>query len=99
MGQSHHGSFKTIIATGKTTLAELLSKIQERPFYQISAINAGVKDIREIIEKLQINKMSLKDLDQSIADYTTFEIGECVRLLLENNDVILTSDNKLKINQ
>ena len=37
--------------TGKTTLAELLSKIQERPFYQISAINAGVKDIREIIEK------------------------------------------------
>ncbi|MDO7591054.1 MAG: RecQ family ATP-dependent DNA helicase [Flavobacteriaceae bacterium] len=56
--------------------------------------------IREIIiEKLQINKMSLKDLDQSIADYTTFEIGECVRLLLENNDVILTTDNKLKINQ
>lgn len=37
--------------TGKTTLAELLSKVQERPFYQISAINAGVKDIREIIEK------------------------------------------------
>ena len=37
--------------TGKTTLAELLSKIQKRPFYQISAINAGVKDIREIIEK------------------------------------------------
>tara|TARA_B100000767_G_C19770811_1_gene539878 strand:+ start:585 stop:1874 length:1290 start_codon:yes stop_codon:yes gene_type:complete len=37
--------------TGKTTLAELLSKIQERPFYQISAINAGVKDIREIILK------------------------------------------------
>ena len=37
--------------TGKTTLAELLSKIQERPFYQISAINAGVKDIRDIIEK------------------------------------------------
>ena len=37
--------------TGKTTLAELLSKVQERPFYQISAINTGVKDIREIIEK------------------------------------------------
>ncbi len=37
--------------TGKTTLAELLSKIQERPFYQISAINSGVKELREIIEK------------------------------------------------
>ena len=43
--------------------------------------------------------MSLKDLDQSIADYTTFEIGESVRLLLENNNIILTTDNKLKINQ
>ena len=43
--------------------------------------------------------MSLKDLDQSIADYITFEIGESVRLLLEKNDVILTTDNKLKINQ
>tara|TARA_B100001758_G_scaffold245276_1_gene258008 strand:+ start:902 stop:2185 length:1284 start_codon:yes stop_codon:yes gene_type:complete len=37
--------------TGKTTLAELLSKMQERPFYQISAINSGVKELREIIEK------------------------------------------------
>ena len=41
--------------TGKTTLAELLSKSQERPFYQISAINAGVKDIRDIILKSKNN--------------------------------------------
>ena len=43
--------------------------------------------------------MSLKELDRSIADYTAFEIREFVRLLFEKNDVILTGDNKPKINQ
>jgi putative ATPase len=34
---------------GKTTLAEVLSSELERPFHQLSAINSGVKDIREVI--------------------------------------------------
>lgn len=37
--------------TGKTTLAEIIAKESERPFYALSAINSGVKDVREIIEK------------------------------------------------
>lgn len=37
--------------TGKTTLAQLLAQEKERPFYQLSAINAGVKEVREIIQK------------------------------------------------
>ena len=37
--------------TGKTTLAEIIAKESERPFYSLSAINSGVKDIREVIEK------------------------------------------------
>ncbi|MEL0073073.1 MAG: replication-associated recombination protein A [Flavobacteriaceae bacterium] len=37
--------------TGKTTLAQLLAKENKRPFYQLSAINAGVKEVREIIQK------------------------------------------------
>ncbi|MDR2223996.1 MAG: replication-associated recombination protein A [Flavobacteriaceae bacterium] len=37
--------------TGKTTLAEILAKDSERPFYVLSAINSGVKDIREVIDK------------------------------------------------
>ena len=37
--------------TGKTTLANLLAKDNGRPFYQLSAINSGVKEIREIIKK------------------------------------------------
>lgn len=36
---------------GKTSLAELISKECKRPFYALSAINRGVKDIRSIIEK------------------------------------------------
>ncbi|MFY0644737.1 MAG: replication-associated recombination protein A [Bacteroidia bacterium] len=36
---------------GKTTLAQIIAKSLDRPFHQLSAINAGVKDIREVIEK------------------------------------------------
>lgn len=38
---------------GKTTLAQLLAKEVERPFHKLSAINSGVKDVREIIAKAQ----------------------------------------------
>ena len=37
--------------TGKTTLAQIISQESKRPFYTLSAINAGVKEIREVIEK------------------------------------------------
>ena len=36
---------------GKTTLANIIATISERPFYTLSAISSGVKDVREIIEK------------------------------------------------
>lgn len=41
--------------TGKTTLAEILAQQSERPFYSLSAINSGVKDIREVIERAKQN--------------------------------------------
>ena len=37
--------------TGKTSLARILAKQQERPFYELSAINAGVKEVRAVIDK------------------------------------------------
>ena len=37
--------------TGKTTLANVISKTTGRPFYSLSAINSGVKDLREVIQK------------------------------------------------
>ena len=39
--------------TGKTTLAKLLAGEKKRPFYKLSAINAGVKEVRDIIQKAQ----------------------------------------------
>ncbi|MDC3336266.1 replication-associated recombination protein A [Flavobacteriales bacterium] len=38
---------------GKTTLAQLISNHLDRPFYTLSAINSGVKDIREVIDKVK----------------------------------------------
>ncbi|OUW34304.1 MAG: AAA family ATPase [Flavobacteriaceae bacterium TMED179] len=51
-----NGIFPSLIfwgppGTGKTTLAEIIAIEKERPFYKLSAINAGVKEIREIIKK------------------------------------------------
>lgn len=53
-----NGVFPSLIfwgppGTGKTTLAQLLALEKERPFYQLSAINAGVKEVREIIHKAE----------------------------------------------
>lgn len=36
---------------GKTTLAKIIANTLDRPFYTLSAINSGVKDVREAIEK------------------------------------------------
>ena len=50
-----------------------------------------------ILDHIKENLVSLKELDQSISDYSTFDIRESVRILLENKKVLLTKYNKLKI--
>lgn len=40
---------------GKTTLAFIISKSLNRPFFTLSAINSGVKDIREVIENAKVS--------------------------------------------
>jgi putative ATPase len=42
---------------GKTTLASLVANTLKRPFYTISAIQSGVKEVREIIELAKRNKI------------------------------------------
>jgi len=37
--------------TGKTTLANIIANVSGRPFYTLSAISSGVKDVREVIDK------------------------------------------------
>ena len=39
--------------TGKTTLARLLAMHKDRPFNQISAINSGVKEVRDLLQKAE----------------------------------------------
>lgn len=39
---------------GKTTLAFIVSQQLNRPFYTLSAINSGVKDVRDVIEKAKL---------------------------------------------
>ena len=41
---------------GKTTLAYIISQTLDRPFFALSAINSGVKDVREVIEKASLLK-------------------------------------------
>ena len=60
-----NGVFRKFIATGsvpsfilwgppgvgKTTLAKIVANALDRPFYTLSAVTSGVKDVREVIEK------------------------------------------------
>lgn len=41
---------------GKTTLAQIISNKLDAPFYTLSAISSGVKDVREVIEKAKNNR-------------------------------------------
>lgn len=41
---------------GKTTLAQIIAHKLETPFYTLSAVTSGVKDVREVIEKARNNR-------------------------------------------
>ena len=40
---------------GKTTLANLIAKKMDRPFYSLSAVHSGVKEVREVIAQAEQN--------------------------------------------
>ena len=42
---------------GKTTLAKIIAKQLDHPFYVLSAVTSGVKDVREVIEKAKSNRL------------------------------------------
>lgn len=50
---------------GKTTLAGIIANQLKRPFYVLSAVSSGVKDVREVIEKAQRYGHELKAVEGS----------------------------------
>lgn len=49
---------------GKTTIANIIANEAKKPFYILSAISAGVKDIREIIDKARSSPRSILFIDE-----------------------------------
>jgi putative ATPase len=50
--------------TGKTTLARIISQEAEREFFQLSAIQAGVKDVREAIQRARMYQGAILFIDE-----------------------------------
>ena len=53
---------------GKTTLARIIARQLERPFYTLSAVTSGVKDVRDIIDKAKRHAVSNSGLFASTTD-------------------------------
>ncbi|MBR7168633.1 MAG: replication-associated recombination protein A [Bacteroidales bacterium] len=49
---------------GKTTLATIISQTLMRPFYVLSAINSGVKDVRDVIDKAKQEQGAILFIDE-----------------------------------
>ena len=44
---------------GKTTLAKIISNATKSPFYTLSAVHAGVKDVREVLDRCRLDAASM----------------------------------------
>lgn len=49
---------------GKTTIANIIANEVKRPFHTLSAVNAGVKDVREVIEKARLTNRPILFIDE-----------------------------------
>ena len=52
---------------GKTTLARIIARQLDRPFYTLSAVTSGVKDVRDVIDKAKRHAISSSGLFTSTA--------------------------------
>ncbi|GAB3428194.1 replication-associated recombination protein A [Niabella aquatica] len=50
--------------TGKTTLANIIAHELSVSFFSLSAVNAGVKEVREVIEKARLEQQSILFIDE-----------------------------------
>src|ERR1043165_455691 len=49
---------------GKTTIANIIAHEVKRPFHTLSAVSAGVKDVREVIEKAKFSARAILFIDE-----------------------------------
>ncbi|HEX6181015.1 MAG TPA: AAA family ATPase, partial [Chitinophagaceae bacterium] len=49
---------------GKTTIANIIANEVRKPFYTLSAISSGVKDIRDVIERAKVSPRSILFIDE-----------------------------------
>lgn len=68
--------------TGKTTIAELIAASTQRRFERLSAVTAGVKDVREVIDRAQ-NRLLLENIG------TLLFIDEIHRFTTNQQDALL----------
>ncbi len=64
-----HGKVPSMIlwgppGVGKTTMANIIANTLQQPFYTISAISAGVKDIREVIDNAKKQQGAILFIDE-----------------------------------
>ena len=50
--------------TGKTTIANIIANEVKKPFYTLSAISSGVKDVREVIQRARTSGKSILFIDE-----------------------------------
>ena len=77
--------------TGKTTLAKIIANKTSSSFYQLSAVESGVKDIKQIEEIAKMNKLSNKKTILFIDEIHRFNKSQQDTLLpyVEKGDIIL----------
>ena len=63
-GRVHSMLFWGPPGTGKTTIANIIAHTLQVPFFQLSAISAGVKDVREVIEQARHQNGSVLFIDE-----------------------------------
>lgn len=64
-----HGKIPSMIfwgppGTGKTTIANIIAHTLQVPFYQLSAISSGVKEVREVIEEAKTKSGVILFIDE-----------------------------------
>src|SRR3990170_1126135 len=65
----HAGNIPSMIlwgppGVGKTTIANIIANEVKKPFYTLSAVSSGVKEVREVIEKSKLSQRSILFIDE-----------------------------------